>query len=203
MLEFLQGKASERKLRLFSCACCRHIWQLLSDSRFKTAVKTSERYADGEASFSALHRTRQAALIASNEAKVTDAWAERMAGEAATWTTEESAWMAASKTWQSIGEVAEAIGVPWTRMQGAAFLYDIIGNPFQQVSFDLTLLGRNEAISQLAEAIYTERAFHRMPMLGDALAEAGFNDAAILEHLRGPGPHYRGCWALDLILNRS
>jgi hypothetical protein len=53
------------------------------------------------------------------------------------------------------------------------------------------------------EAIYTDRAFDRLPILADALEEAGCTDAAILEHCRGPGPHVRGCWVVDLLLDKS
>jgi hypothetical protein len=52
-------------------------------------------------------------------------------------------------------------------------------------------------------AIYDERAFDRLPVLADALEDAGCADADLLGHLRGPGPHVRGCWAVDLILGKS
>jgi hypothetical protein len=39
--------------------------------------------------------------------------------------------------------------------------------------------------------------------LGDALEEAGCSDEEILAHLRGPGPHVRGCWVVDLLLNKA
>jgi hypothetical protein len=55
-------------------------------------------------------------------------------------------------------------------------------------------------IPKLAEAIYDERAFVRLPILGDALEDAGCTDTAILDHCHGPGPHVRGCWVIDLIL---
>jgi hypothetical protein len=55
----------------------------------------------------------------------------------------------------------------------------------------------------MAEAIYQERAFDRLPILGDLLEEAGCDDAAILSHRRGPGPHCRGCWVVDLLTGRA
>jgi hypothetical protein len=58
-------------------------------------------------------------------------------------------------------------------------------------------------IPKLAEAIYEERAFDRMPILADALEEAGCADADVLRHCRDPGPHVRGCWVLDLILDKA
>ena len=58
---------------------------------------------------------------------------------------------------------------------------------------------RTETVVALATAIYAERAFDRMPILADALEEAGCDHPDLLAHCRGPGPHARGCWALDLV----
>jgi hypothetical protein len=55
----------------------------------------------------------------------------------------------------------------------------------------------------LGQAIYHDRAFDRLPILADALEEAGRRDAEILTHCRGPGPHVRGCWVVDLVTRRS
>jgi hypothetical protein len=55
----------------------------------------------------------------------------------------------------------------------------------------------------LAEGIYADRAFDRLPILADALEEAGCTDAEVLAHCRGPGPHVRGCWVVDLILGKE
>jgi hypothetical protein len=59
------------------------------------------------------------------------------------------------------------------------------------------------AVRKLARAIYEKDAFDRLPILADMLEEAGCADPDILSHLRGPGPHVRGCWPLDLILGKS
>jgi hypothetical protein len=59
------------------------------------------------------------------------------------------------------------------------------------------------AVVELARAIYEERRFERMPILGDALEEAGCLDAAVLAHCRAAGPHARGCHVIDLVLGRE
>ena len=56
---------------------------------------------------------------------------------------------------------------------------------------------------KLARTIYDDRRFDLLPILADALEEAGCGDAEILAHCRGPGPHVRGCWAVDLVLGKE
>jgi hypothetical protein len=63
--------------------------------------------------------------------------------------------------------------------------------------------GLNNTVIALAEAIYDERAFDRLPILADALEEAGCTNADILNHCRQPGEHVRGCWVVDLILGKE
>jgi hypothetical protein len=83
-------------------------------------------------------------------------------------------------------------------------LREVFGNPFAPVVLDLAWLAwQNGTIPRLARGTYDERAFDRLPILADALEEAGCDDADILGHLRGPGPHARGCWPLDLLLGKS
>ena len=71
-------------------------------------------------------------------------------------------------------------------------LRDIFGNPFRPVAF--APAWRSPDAVGLAGAIYAERAFDRLPILADALEEAGCDNADVLAHLRGDGPHVRGCW---------
>ena len=80
----------------------------------------------------------------------------------------------------------------------------LFGNPFRPAALDLAWLAwEGGTVAKLAQAIYDGRRFTKMPYLGDALEEAGCADAQILAHCRGPGPHVRGCWVLDLILGRE
>jgi len=58
-------------------------------------------------------------------------------------------------------------------------------------------------VVSLAEGIYAERAFDRLPILADALQDAGCENTDVLDHCRGPGPHVRGCWVVDLVLGKA
>ena len=86
----------------------------------------------------------------------------------------------------------------------ACLLRDIIGNPFRHSSRTSTWLKWNDgAVPMIAQGIYADRAFDRLPILADALEDAGCDNADILAHCRGPGPHVRGCWVVDLILGKQ
>ena len=74
-------------------------------------------------------------------------------------------------------------------------------HPFRPLTFDPAW--RSESSVALASAIYAERAFDRLPILADALEEAGCDHADVLAHCRGPGPHVRGCWVVDLLLGKA
>jgi len=78
---------------------------------------------------------------------------------------------------------------------------DVAGNPFRPTAFNPRW--RSETAIALASSIYAERAFDRLPILADALEEAGCDHAEVLSHCRGPGPHVRGCWVVDLVLGKG
>jgi hypothetical protein len=85
-----------------------------------------------------------------------------------------------------------------------ALLRDIFGNPFRLVIFDPAWLTWHDGLLvSMARQMYDSRDFSDMPILADALEEAGCSNADILGHLRGPGPHVRGCWAIDWCLGKS
>lgn len=81
-------------------------------------------------------------------------------------------------------------------------LRDLFGNPFRPVSFSAEW--RTSDVLLLAQGIYAERAFDRMPILADALQDAGCDSTDILTHLRDTtATHVRGCWALDVVLGKE
>ncbi len=83
-------------------------------------------------------------------------------------------------------------------------LREVVGNPFRPVTLSPQWLTRNGgAVPRIAEAVYNELRFGDMPVLADALEEAGCDNPDVLAHCRGPGPHVRGCWVLDLLLGKE
>jgi hypothetical protein len=83
-----------------------------------------------------------------------------------------------------------------------AYILCILGNPFRPVTFDPAW--RTSDVVLLAQGIYEERAFERMPILADALQDAGCDNADILAHCRDAStPHARGCWVVDLVLGKQ
>jgi hypothetical protein len=80
-------------------------------------------------------------------------------------------------------------------------LLDELGDPFRTTQREAACL--NPTVQQIASTIHEHNAFDRMPILADALEDAGCTSANILQHCRQPGEHVRGCWVLDLILGKQ
>lgn len=201
MLHMVSCRTDKRKLRLFSCACCRLIWNLLSDDRSKRGVEVSERYADGLASEEELEAAAIAARIA-RDAFQMPFWNQQApypgdaafsAPVAAVAAVEAAAFKAVAET----GEMDDRA----IYLAQAKLIRDIFGNPFHPQTVDPSWL--TTTVVGLATAIYDDRAFACLPILADALEDAGCNNADVLQHCRGEGPHVRGCWALDLILGKE
>jgi hypothetical protein len=94
------------------------------------------------------------------------------------------------------------------RKAHAALVRDIFGNPFRPVTPDP--IGQTGQVVALAQATYEDRTLPagtfdptRLAVLADAVEEAGCTNPDLLGHLRGPGPHVRGCWAVDLLLGKE
>ena len=85
-------------------------------------------------------------------------------------------------------------------LEQVSFVRDLFGNPFRPVKFEPRW--RTADVLGLALALYVDCAFDRLPLLADALMDAGCADEQIIDHCRGPGPHVRGCWVVDLALGK-
>jgi len=199
-------------LRLFGVACCRRIWHLLADGRSRHVVEVVERYEDGAASDQEMDEAAEAADDAS----------EAIIHSGGGWSSDTlarhaAAWLSAAD--YPVSQVAAEVAAFAAKASPAAteshaqcqYARDIFGNPFRPIILDPAVLTWNDGtVVRLAQAAYDERKLPsgeldnaRLAVLADALEEAGCTDAGVLNHLRGPGPHVRGCSAFDLCLGKS
>ena len=174
----------------------------------------AERYADAR-DRSILAAARQAAEQATDEAA--SAWDPNDSKRRHTQLVAGAAWQCLdlelnNKRWPFWVETVNALecdDIPGRTREAAEALHlslfrDIFGNPFHPVAIDAAWLTWNNAtVPAIARHIYDDRAFHELPLLADALEDAGCTDADLLAHCRGLGPHVRGCWVVDLLLGKT
>jgi hypothetical protein len=200
------GRTSERKGRLFLSACCRTQDRWIRDERVGDALDAAERHADGLIAWSTLRKRKQLMARLRNALP---------AGEGGTSPTPAHRAMAlvvlTTTPFGSAGDQPVPVNV-CIGIAGGAFLpelaghlppllRDVFGNPFRPATLDP--LWVTSDVHGLASGIYQDRAFDRLPILADALLDAGCENEDVLSHLRSDGPHVRGCWALDLILGKQ
>src|SRR5262245_51419251 len=226
MLEFLgsSDRFSVRKARLFAVACCRRIWSALADERSKRLVELTERYADGLVGYV------EVAAANDQHEKAEDCLTDKCGWWAVCYASVPGAGL--QETIRASRDAADAAAFapcqetdndedfgrlhallyPLERAAQAELLRDIFGpSPMRRCPLVPSLLAWNDGLVRtLAQATYDERLLPsgeldptRLAILADALTDAGCTDAALLEHLRGPGPHVRGCHAVDWILQKS
>jgi hypothetical protein len=196
----MHASKKPRKERLFACACCRHVWHLMTDPRCRRAVEVSEQFADGFAS---------AQEFAEAQTGVEAARANQRYGG---FDRESHLATAAGAALEGRTGAAHSvrIAIRWVDGEQASLqeqayhcwlIHEIFPNPFRPMSVDP--FWQTGTVVPLAQSIYDERAFDRLPILADALEEAGCTNADILNHCRQPGEHVRGCWVVDLLLGRE
>jgi hypothetical protein len=265
-LTYMHGKATDRKLRLFSCACCRHVWDRLSAAD-QMIVPLVEQWADGHFDLEELRRR----LDAQNPQFLEDEWNDneswyelrrRLRGDHPellnddsdqfTYIEQYGSWFPELLLLPNAGRTArltsgpmlknakwiplepfknrrrhikpndvgawlnswDEVGDEWVAASERAWeaeldwqvdiLHDLFGNHFVSVSLDPSWLSWNGAVvPRLARCIYDERRFEDLPILGDALEEAGCGNNDILRHCRVKREHVRGCWVVDLLLGNK
>ncbi len=230
MLAYLGERASARKKCLFACACVRRVWPLLTDQRLRQAVELVEYSADKPMDARQLKKVRQ--MVRSLRGQLEGAaQAAAVAVEALVARNgpilerprdirEPSDVISAMRQARALARAAEAereerSGVPATLAEPAPIrplealdavelLREVFGNPFRPLVLDPAWLAWNEGtVARTARVLYKERRFRDLPILADALEEAGCTDTDILDHCRAPREHVRGCWVVDALLGMA
>jgi hypothetical protein len=227
MLTLAAGRVSDRKLDLFNGWCCHALRPYLRDPRSRAAARYAEQHVDEGCPDTP---EREAILEAAKKAvEELIKWAD---GAPTTLEIRRRRVYAftAQIAQQALGHDQPSRGV-WANAQLTAFAFgyandeppaclpgseelrdehlrlqaqifrDIVGDPFEPVAFDPRW--RTEDTLGLARGIYEDRAFARLPLLADALMDAGCADDRLIGHCRSAGPHTRGCWAIDLVLGKE
>ena len=221
LLAYLRGKTSERKLRLFAAGCCRKSWDIIPPTRSRYAVQVAEFHADHLArEDELLEAWRKAAAFAlrvdpaerdgayaaaftafngfeDDTFSVGPMWERFQHATLIDWVREVSRFLVERPFDPESQHSSRALRVA-ERFDQCDLLRDIFGNPFQPLPFDPHWLTAN--VTDLSRTIYDERAFERLPILSDALMDAGCAEETVLAHCRSELPHARGCWLIDRIL---
>jgi hypothetical protein len=224
MLTFLKGNGSSRKLRLFAISCCRR-WTSLLVPETLGALEIAELFAEGQVDSFARKQAREIALHAPwcsdkstahrrgpAKACVAAALARRSHEAAASAEHFGRNIGVLSRKWDRDAYEQTELGLKikpheWTKARleqaeyHATVIKDIFGNPFLPVALDHSWL--TSTILSLARQMYESRDFSLMPILADALQDAGCDREDVLNHCRGPGPHVRGCFVVDLVLSQK
>ncbi len=186
----LEMFAGDRKRRLFAAGCCRLMWDALPCEDCRRAVELGERFADGLATGAELDTARRAlneqiAPQRGRRARLAQAAARLLLPR---FSHRAAAWVAAMVRTR-----------PGDLERQAHLLRDLFERPSYRVRIPPP---HREVVIELAQAVYEQRAFDRLPALADVLEAAGHADAEVLAHCREGGTHVRGCWAVDAILER-
>ena len=232
MLAFLRdnSEASKRKLRLFAAACCRRIPPIMSEEVNRAAVEVAERFADGEATeqelgmaWDAVGRVAVAFYTTFDtarrggknpaEAGIQVLYSHNAALAASNPDRVDPAANAAENAVAILAE-DDPDAERTERTAQANLIRCIFGNPFRPILIDP--VWRSATVEALAHAAYDEQVAPdpsrpgwltldpaRLAVLADALEEAGCTATDLLGHLRGRGPHVRGCWVVDLFTGRE
>jgi hypothetical protein len=181
MVRHMHYRASARKFRLFEVACCRGVCERWTDVEFQEVLIVAEKYADG---------------LATAQEMMETAFGGHRFG------------------WTSVKKVARSFrdSDPQELTRQCGLLREVLGNPFfhQPVADLAWLVWNNRTAARVAADAYAGRQLPKgtlnpasLSLLADALEDAGCTDANLLGHLRSPGPHVRGCWAVDLVLGKE
>ena len=228
LFEYLESTTAltQRKLRLFEVAYCRRFTSILPEPVLVSALNVAERFADGVVADTELAAVHQVSRTIEDESAMNEegtpeidalyygamAVREATSPNAPDYHSGTPALIEHVMTAMAYASHALLLGgheqqvaffgqvSDSEKMHAIGFVRDIFGNPFRPVAFSPEW--RTDTTVSLARTMYESRDFSAMPILADALQDAGCDSAEILDHCRGPGPHVRGCWVVDLVLGK-
>jgi hypothetical protein len=163
----------------------------LTDRRSRRALDVAERFADGSASQEEVSNVREMSVLHRRNKGIE---------HAATLSLGAKPHLAGAWLIRAIDPFESAETASEERGQ-ADLLRDIFGNPFRPVTFDPAW--RTPTVVALASQMYESRDFGAMPILADALQDAGWESEDVLNHCRSGGVHVSGCWVVDLVLGKE
>jgi hypothetical protein len=203
LFELIRGRASCRKLRLFAAECFGRLARVLPDPRQRSAIEVLVARAEGTTTQSDIGEAGRNARHAFHEFPSRIGVQDPPAGDDLHFVG-----LMLYREFASSSPGVHALAAPSGLVDGlmeqvrqSELLRDIFGNPFRPVAFSPEC--RTDTAVALARQMYDSRDFSAMPILADALQDAGCDNADLLGHCRGPGPHVRGCWAVDLVLAKE
>lgn len=178
----LLGHIGPRRLRLIACAFCRSFGcQPHKLKAVEKSLRLAEDCADYKITIREMANGCHAAFVPVRYALVNES------SQAAYWTHWYTDFFRESK-----------------KVDHVQIIKEIVYHPFLVPTLDKKcLLWNNGTVLKLSQNIYETRDYSAMPILGDALEDAGCENQEILDHLRGEEPHYRGCWVIDTLLGKS
>ena len=219
LIRSLKGLPGPRRTRLLAVAFCDRIAHLLPDDAHREKIEIARRFADKKARRTEMEEAREAIRLAfdgrnrSDDLHVCAALRALLgilhpASRSYAFLVAYNAAEAVADTPPSDPPYASTVGgsnplaVAAESMAQLKLLRDVLDRPDDISSADVVdwLGWHSGLVPKMARGIYDDRAFDRMPVLGDALEDAGCTNEDILSHCRGPGPHTRGCWVVDLLL---
>ena len=232
MLGVLASLGRRRQLRLFALACAERVRDRMTDPRSVAAVAFAERYVGpgwpGGRGGRPLPRrprppSRRTRCTGRRRPNTRSGWTPSSGWSAARWRPPWSIRTTCTPRPAASQGAAQIGYVEWAAANGhwppdwqrpavrdahragqqalIALLCDIAGDPFRPPPD--APAWRSHTVVALARGIDEDRAFDRLPILADAMQDAGCEDAEALDHCRGPGPHARGCWVVEQALGRG
>jgi hypothetical protein len=205
MMEHLGDRATLRKVRLFNSSSVRLLCGPTKNEKVRSILAVAEQMADGIASRTEIIQARWAARRIKQEFPPAPQ-------DEPVWNCDQAVTEDPFRSFHGIQVcttcfVSPGLGPEWRAAMWrdtstwVRLLRELFGNPFRPVAFDTSWL--TPIVTALAQAIYADRAFDRLPILADALEDAGCTNQDILAHCRGGGEHVRGCWVVDLLTRRE